>query len=81
MLGWTQPDTIASGAPVGALSGFRIYYGRTSGAYTGSIFVAGGNTIGGTVTGLGTGTWYFTVAAVDAAGNESTFGYELSKTL
>ncbi len=75
------PDTIANGAPVGALSGFRIYYGKTSGVYTGSILVSGGGATSGTVTGLGAGTWYFTVSAVDPAGNESTFGYELSKTL
>ena len=47
----------------------------------GSLFIAGATETSGTVAGLSSGTWYFTVAAVDASGNESGFGYEVSKSL
>jgi len=78
---WDAPLTQADGGMVSALSGYRIYYGQTSGQYTGSVFVPGGSVGLGTVPGLTSGLWYFTVAAVDATGNESNLGYELSKTL
>ena len=66
---------------MGTLSGYRIYYGTARGSYSGNLYVAGGTTTTGTVTGLGAGTWYFTVATIDAMGNESAFGYETSKSL
>lgn len=80
-LTWDAPVTAANGSAITSLAGYRIYYGTASGNYTGSIYVAGASSLGGSVTGLGVGTWYFTVAAVDTQGNESNLGYELSKTL
>ena len=77
---WDSPATRADGSPVGAISGYRIYYGTARGAYSGSTFIAGGTKTTGSVTGLGKGTWYFTVATIDASGNESGFGYEMSKS-
>src|SRR5262245_14401184 len=53
------------------LSGYRVYYGTASGAYTGSIDV--GNVTSTTVTGLSDcTTWFLAVKAYDLAGNEST---------
>jgi len=80
-LGWAAPATKANGSSVGALAGYRIYYGNTSGTYTASVMVSGGTMTSGTVSGLASGKWYFSVAAVDSSGYESTIGYELSKTL
>ena len=76
----TSPTTRADGSPLGSISGYRIYYGTARGAYSGSVFIAGGTKTTGTVTGLGKGTWYFTVATIDASSNESGFGYEMSKS-
>jgi hypothetical protein len=81
VLTWQSPATSANGGALGALQGYRIYYGNASGVYSASVFVAGANQSSGVVEGLSSGTWYFTVAAVDASGNESNFGYELSKSL
>ena len=78
---WATPATMANGSTIGAVSGYRIYYGTARGSYSGNLYVAGGTTTTGTVTGLGTGTWFFTVATVDAAGNESAVGYEMSKSV
>lgn len=81
MVTWQAPATRADGTVIASLQGYRIYYGAASGNYSSSLFVAGENQLNGVITGLGRGTWYFTVAAVDASGNESSFGYELSKSL
>ena len=80
-LAWRSPLTRADGSAIGALSGYRVYYGTARGAYSGNLFVVGGANTTGTVTGLGAGTWYFTVATVDASGNESGYGYEMSKNI
>ena len=78
---WVAPATRASGDVVGGLMGFRVYYGTVSTAYTASVYVAGASASSATVTGLGAGTWYFTVTSIDALGNESGIGYEMSKSL
>ena len=80
-LAWRSPMTRADGSAIGTLSGYRVYYGSARGAYSGNLFVVGGANMTGTVTGLGAGTWYFTVATVDASGNESGHGYEMSKKI
>jgi len=80
-LGWAAPATKANGSSVGTLAGYRIYYGTTSGTYAASVMVSGSTMTSGTVSGLASGKWYFSVAAVDTNGYESTIGYELSKTL
>jgi len=60
------------------LSGYKIYYGTASGRYGAPITV--GNQTRYKVTGLGLGTYYFALTAYDAAGNESAFSNEISKT-
>ena len=61
--------------------GFRVYYGTVSGSYTASVYAAGASASSAVVSGLGPGTWYFTVTSIDALGNESSIGYEMSKSL
>lgn len=75
------PLTDADGSTVNPLAGFRIYYGAAPGTYSGNVYVSGATASSGAVTGLATGTWYFTVTAVDSSGSESGFGYEMSKSL
>jgi hypothetical protein len=72
---------MADGNTAAALAGYRIYYGSAPGAYTAHVDVVDARATSGSVTGLSAGTWYFTVAAVDTNGNESSLDYELSKTL
>ena len=80
-LHWSAPATRANGTPVGSLMGFRIYYGTASGAYSSSVYIPGAATSSATISRLGSGTWYFTVTSIDASGNESSLGYEVSKSL
>lgn len=65
----TEPD----------LSGYKVYYGTSSGNYGAPIDV--GNTTNHTITGLADGTYYFAVTARDTSGNESGFSNEASKAL
>jgi hypothetical protein len=51
--------------------GYKVYKGIAAGVYETPITI--GNQTGFTLTGLGPGTWYFTVTAIDAEGNESDY--------
>jgi fibronectin type 3 domain-containing protein len=70
-------------APAGTVSGYRVYYGTASRSYGqalgGGIFT---KTPSYTVSNLASGaTYYFAVTAVDAAGVESEYSTERSKTM
>lgn len=59
---------------------YKIYWGETSGAYTGSRDV--GNTLAATIDGLENGkTYYFAATAVYEGGAESGYSNEVSKFL
>lgn len=79
-LSWDPPTTNADGTPLTDLAGYKLYYGTTSGNYTNSVDVGNINTykISGLAEGL---TYYFTVTAYDAAGNESEYSNEAIKTI
>jgi hypothetical protein len=60
-----------------SVSGYRVYYGGASGAYTNTVSV--GNTTTGTVPGLLEGrTYYFAATATNSSGLESDFSTEIS---
>ena len=59
------------------VTGYKLYYGTSSQNYSNSINV--GVVTSYTVSGLAPGTYYFSVTACDASGNESGFSNEASK--
>ena len=61
------------------ISGYKLYIGNAPRTYNDSITL--GNQTTYTVTGLDSGTWYFTVTALDTNGNESNFSNEVSQTI
>jgi hypothetical protein len=61
------------------ISGYKVYVGHVSRTYNSSITI--GNQTTYTVAGLGAGTWYFAVTALDINGNESDFSNEVSTTI
>lgn len=60
------------------LTGFKIYYGTSSGSYSNVTDV--GNVTSYTVANLSTGTYYFAVTAYDTAGVESAYSNEVVLT-
>lgn len=63
------------------LAGYKFYAGSASRVYDGTKTVTS-TSPAATFTGLDNGlTWYFSATAYDTAGNESTFGAELSKLI
>jgi hypothetical protein len=79
-LSWTPPTTNADGSLLTDLAGFRIYYGTSSSNLSQSLTVADKTATSGTVTGLGTGTWYFDLKAYTTSGVESSASPVVSKT-
>jgi len=64
-------------SPSTDVTGYRVYYGSASGNYTNSVLV--GNVTTNMVTGLAAGvTYYFSITAVNADGQESPFSNEIS---
>jgi hypothetical protein len=62
------------------ISGYKIYWGPSSGNYTASKDV--GNNTSGTITGLEEGkTYYFAATAYNGDGNESGFSSQISYTI
>ena len=64
-----------------ALTGYHIYYGTSESDLTQSIVVSGASTASYEITGLSSGTWYFSVAAMAADGTESAPSNVGSKTI
>jgi len=74
-LSWEAPATNSDGSSIGDLSGYKIYYGTSSGNYTQSIDV--GNSTTASISSLSSGSWCFAVTAYDASGNESDYSDEI----
>jgi len=79
-LSWNPPTTSADGTPLTDLSGYKVYYGNSSGNYSQNINV--GNVTTYIINNLTEGlTYYFTVTAYDISGNESGYSNEVSKII
>ncbi len=70
-LSWNAPTSNVNGTPVTPLKGYTIYYGTSEGAMTQSLVVSGAAATSAEITGLGSGTWYFAVAADATDGTQS----------
>jgi len=68
---WTPPTTNTDGSTLANLSGYRILYGRSADNLNQSVAVNNAGASSFVVDNLATGTWFFGVVAVNAAGLES----------
>ncbi len=80
-LSWNAPTSNTDGTPVTALTGYHVYYGNTQGSMTQSVAVNGAATTSYEITGLTSGTWYFSVAADATDGTQSAPSDIGSKTI
>jgi hypothetical protein len=71
-LSWTVPTTNTNGTPLTDLAGFTINYGTSPDAMSETVTVASASTTVYTVSGLASGTWYFTITAYSSVGTQST---------
>jgi hypothetical protein len=70
-INWTPPTQNTDGTPLTNLAGYNIHYGTQPGNYTQTINVSNPGIASYVVDNLSPGTYYFTVAAVNAQGAES----------
>ena len=77
-LHWLPPTENIDGTPLTDLAGYAIHYGTAPSQYTHTISVANPGIATYVVDNLTPGTYYFSVAAVNAKGTESPLSSEVS---
>lgn len=80
-LNWTAPTENTDGTPLTNLAGYDIHYGTEPGDYTQSIPVDNPGLATYVVDNLMSGTYYFSVSAVNSAGTESPLSSEVALTV
>jgi hypothetical protein len=78
-LSWDAPTTNEDGTPLADLAGYKIYYGSSSGSYTGSV--TAGAVTNYVLTDLTPGAYYIAVTAYNSSGDESGYSNEVSKAV
>ncbi len=80
-LSWTAPTARTDGSPLTNLAGYRLRYGNSPGNYPNTVTITNPGLTSHVVGNLASGTWYFVLAAYDAAGLESSNTNPVSKTI
>ncbi len=80
-LSWTPPTQNSDGTTLGNLASYRVMYGRTSSNLDQTVNVTNPSINRYVVENLSSGTWYFAVVAVNAAGVSSQLSNTASKTI
>jgi hypothetical protein len=70
-LSWAAPTENTDGSALTNLAGFDIYYGNSAASLTQKISIGSVGLLTYVVPNLNSGTWYFEVVAVNAAGVQS----------
>jgi hypothetical protein len=81
LLTWQAPAANTDGSALSDLAAYKVYWGPTQGTYPHSTHIANAAARSHTVTGLGTGTWYFVVTALTSQGVESAHSNVWSKSV
>ena len=80
-LSWSPPTQNADSSPLTDLAGYRVYYGTSPTALNQSATVEDPTATNHVVSGLGSGTYYFAVAAYNHNGAESDRSVQASQTI
>jgi hypothetical protein len=81
LLNWVPPTTNSDGSMLTDLAGYTVLYGRSADDLQQSIPLTNPSLSAYTVENLTSGTWYFAVVAVNAAGVSSPLSNVASKTI
>jgi chitinase len=79
-LEWRPPSRNVDGSLARDIDGYRVYWGKRRGHYTGSVTISSPD-VTRWEPDLGPGTYYFAVSAFDRAGNESEKSAPLRKVI
>ena len=80
-LSWTPPTQNTDGSTLTDLAGFRVQYGTSPSSLSQTVELANAGLSAYVVTGLTSGTWYFSVRAYSSSGAESANSTVVSKTI
>jgi hypothetical protein len=80
-LSWLPPTENTDGSVLTDLSGFQVLYGRSADQLDQSIILKNASLNSYVVENLTSGTWYFTVVALNSAGVSSPLSNIASKTI
>jgi len=80
-LHWAAPTQNTDGSTVTNLSGYVISYGMSASALSQTVAISTPTTTSYTIQNLGSGTWYFAVSSLSAAGTQSALSTVVSKTI
>ena len=80
LISWSVPTQNTDGSPLTDLTSFRLYYGQASGNYTSTVEISD-PTATSYVLELQPGTYYFSLTAFNAAGEQSDFSTEQIKVI
>jgi hypothetical protein len=80
-LSWTPPTENEDGTPLVDLAGYRVYWGRTGGAFTNSVRIDNPSVTRYVVDKLAPGDYEFAVTAMNNYGVESRFSNIETKTI
>lgn len=80
-LSWTPPTQNTNGSALGDLAGYEVRYGRSATELDQTVTLDNPSINRYVVESLSSGTWYFAVVAVSAAGTSSQLSNTASKTV
>lgn len=80
-LRWTPPTLNEDGTPITNLSGYRVYYGTSTGNLNRVLTIPGAGITSAVIQNLTPATWYFALKAYNSANVESSFSNIASKTI
>jgi hypothetical protein len=80
-LRWVAPTANEDGTPIENLSGYRIYYGTSTGNLSSVMEIRNPTVTTAVIDNLSPGTWYFGLKAFNALNVESSFSNIASKTI
>jgi hypothetical protein len=69
-LSWSAPDRNTDGSPLTQIAGYYVYYGPSASSMTQTIRLTDPAATSYVLTGLGPGTYYFSIAAYTKTGAE-----------